>query len=316
MKPAVELDHGMYLIDTCYKGIPEYTGVYVVKGEKTALVESGATPGISRILAGLDFLGIHKEEIKYVIITHVHLDHGGGAGALAGELPEAKIVAHPRGARHLIDPARLVAAVKGLFSGNFEAVYGEVLPVPEERVLAPEDEFTLDLGGRQLVFYHTPGHARHHLCIYDSLSKGIFSGDALGIRFPFLSRLLGHDYPFPITAPTEFDPDDYLATLDRIAGLELQYVYFTHFGPAREPYRLIKHGREMAEAFAGIGRRIHETRGTLPELEAKLWEFIKADLLKRGLDEKILSSANLDVYDLKLSARGLAHFFSAKKRER
>ncbi|RJQ25213.1 MAG: MBL fold metallo-hydrolase [Peptococcaceae bacterium] len=315
MKPAVELEHGIYLIDTCYKGIPEYTGVYVVKGEKMALVESGATPGISRILAGLDYLGIRKEEIKYVAITHVHLDHGGGAGALAGELPEAKIVAHPRGAKHLIDPARLVAAVRELTGKNFEALYGEILPVPAERIFIPEDEFTLDLGGRRLVFYHTPGHARHHLCIYDSLSKGIFSGDVLGIRFPFLSRLLGHDYPFPITAPTEFDPDVSLDTMERIAALELQYIYFTHFGPALEPYRLIKHGREMIEAFAGIGRRIHEAGGTIPDLEAALWDFIKADLRKHGLDDKILSSANLDVYDLKLSARGLAHFFHARKRE-
>ena len=314
MRPAVELDHEIYLIDTLYKSIFEYTGVYLIKGEKIALVETGATPGIPNILAGLRFLGVQKEEVKYVIITHVHLDHGGGIGILIKELPEAKVIVHPRGAKHIINPSRLVTAVKGLAEENFDKYYGEVLPVPEERIFTVGDEFTLNLGGgRELVFYYTSGHARHHLCIYDIVSKGIFIGDALGIRFPFLSKLLGYDYPFPITAPTEYDPVAYFTTLDKISKLELQYIYFTHFGCASNPYQTIKYGREMVETFTDIGRQVHNAEGTIQDIEIKLRDFIKADLSRRGLDDKILSSVNLDVYDLKMSARGLAHYFGIKQ---
>ena len=313
MKPILELDNEIYLIDTFYKGIPEYTGVYLIKGKELALVETGAAPGVSNILTGLRFLGIQREEIKYIIITHVHLDHGGGAGVLVKELPEAKVIVHPRGAKHIINPSYLIAAVRRVMGENFDKYHGEVLAVPEDRVLTANDEYTLNLGnGRELIFYHTPGHAWHHLCIYDAISKGIFSGDILGMRFPFLSRLLGYDYPLPITAPTDFDPVAYFATIDKINKLELQYVYFTHFGRAFNPYQLIKHGHEMTKAFIDIGRQVHDTGGMLQDIEAKLWNFIKTDLSKRGLDDKIISSINFDAYDLNMSAQGLAHYFGRK----
>lgn len=305
----VDLGAGIYQIDVHYQGEAERDCVYLVKGQKNVLVESGHTPGVRYIYKALEELGLQKEDVDYLMVTHVHLDHAGAAGVLLREFPQARLFVHPRGVRHMVDPSRLVASARGVYQDRFEALFGEILPVPSDRVHAPEDGEKLDLGDRIFTFYHSPGHARHHMVIYDSLSKGVFAGDALGIRFSGLSRLLGRDYILPSTTPTEFDPEEMLATISRLASLGARRIFFTHFGPGDDVPAILSRNREMVEVMAKLGQEVFAAGGGVAELKEKLWELVGPEV--KGLDCSHPALRHLDA-DLELNAQGIIYYWSRR----
>ena len=219
--------------------------------------------------------------MKYIIVTHIHLDHSGGAGQLARELPESQIIVHPRGARHLIDPSRLVAGARQLYGERFDEYFGEILPVPAERIHTPEDGETLELEeGRSLTIYHTPGHARHHLVVNDPAGKGLFSGDAVGSCYPALSRLIERDYILP-SHPSEFDPPTFVETLERLRTLDARIFILLTSGELGSQ-SIFSRVRELVVTFAEIGRSILDSGAGLKRYEATLWIWCWASFRNTG----------------------------------
>jgi glyoxylase-like metal-dependent hydrolase (beta-lactamase superfamily II) len=219
----------MYLIDNRLFSIPKWGSVYVIDEEKKALIECGPTTSIPFVLGGLREIGVQPEAIDYLIVTHIHLDHSGGAGTLLRSLPNAQVIVHPKGARHLIHPERLVAAATATRGDEVIDMHGEVVPVPESRVKTVGDGETLSLGDKQtLTFIDTPGHAPHHICIHESRHGGIFTGDALALYNAACDILL------PFHPPTQFDLEQCLHTFEKLEGYSPKHIYYSHFGVSSE----------------------------------------------------------------------------------
>lgn len=208
---------------------------YLVRGgarsrDRYAFIECGtsvAVPGLKAVLAAR---GIGLDQIDYVIPTHVHLDHAGGAGMLLRDCPNARLVIHPRGARHMIDPSALIAGATAVYGpDDMAALYGEIVPVPAERVIEAADNFVLDFGGRELLFIDSPGHARHHFSVWDVQSRGWFTGDTFGLSYRQFDGPNG-PYLMPTTTPVQFEPEAWLATIGRYLAVDPQFMYLTHYG--------------------------------------------------------------------------------------
>ena len=212
------------VVDTRMWGHAEFTGVFVVSGERTALVEAGSKATAPAVLAELERLGV--DDVDWIVVTHVHLDHAGGAGPLAAAFPRARVAVHPRGAPHLAAPEKLWSSVGRVYGpAEMERLWGGVDPVPAERIHALDDGDAVDLGGRRLVAVETPGHASHHHALLDDATGAAFVGDALGVRLPDLGVVR------PATAPPEVDVPAALASIERIRARRPQTLWFSHFGP-------------------------------------------------------------------------------------
>lgn len=308
MPVITNLGGGIYQIDVCDQE-PERTACYLILADKIALIETGPAPGTVHIKDALKKLGIQREEVDYIIVTHIHLDHAGGAGVMARDLPRAKVFVHPRGARHLIDPARLAAGARAIYGESFDRLFGAVLPVPGERVCTPADGEILDLGGgRVLTFYHTPGHARHHIIIHDPASRGVFSGDTLGVRFQALSRLVGSDIILLSTPPPEFDPAGMIKTLDRAAGLDLDYIYFAHYGRAGGVSAILAYLKDQLHAFEALGRRLLVSGGGAGEIERAIRDMVMDQVAIYGLKDSEHPAIKFMELDIRLNAAGINHY--------
>lgn len=219
-----------HLVDTHYLH-PEQAGAWLLEHNgRAAFVECNTSLAVPRLLAALEARGLAREAVDLVFVTHVHLDHAGGAGALLQALPLAKLVVHPAGAKHMIDPGRLIAGATAVYGPErMAALYGEILPVPAERVVAPEDGQVLELAGRPLHALHTPGHAWHHLAVHDPTHQAVFTGDVFGLAYRALATPQG-PFLFPTTAPTQFDHDAMLASIARVEALAPRWLMLTHYG--------------------------------------------------------------------------------------
>jgi glyoxylase-like metal-dependent hydrolase (beta-lactamase superfamily II) len=220
-----EVAKGIFSIDDNLYSIPEAGSVYLIAGEKKVLVDTGPATSGQTVIDGIRETGFKPEEIDYIIITHIHLDHSGGAGSILKYTPRAKVVAHQKAIRHLIDPSKLVRSAIEAEGQEFVMGNGEVLPIPEQSLIAANDGDILELGdGQVLTLLACPGHAPHELCIIDSRSRGVFVGDAVG------HYLDGTDVMVPVTPPPSFDLDLYIATLNRLMSLPVDKIFFAHSG--------------------------------------------------------------------------------------
>lgn len=220
-------------VDAPYEGRPDVVATYLLRvGDAVAIVETATRHAVPGLLAALAEEGLRPEQVRYVIVTHAHLDHAGGAGLLMQHLPEALLLTHPKAAPHLIDPTRIVAGATAVYGAErFAAMYGAIVPVPAARVRAMADEETLTLGDHVLRFLHTRGHANHHVCVLDEAERGVFTGDSFGILYPYLQR--NGPLVFPTTSPTDFDAAAAHATVDRIVATGAERVWPTHQGEHR-----------------------------------------------------------------------------------
>ena len=219
---------------------------YFLDDEMPVLIDPGSGTAAVELLASAGGLGIDLQKLSYIIPTHIHLDHGGGAGYLAQHLPKPKVVLHPRGAVHLIDTSVLLRGARLIFGQNFEQSLGTVVPIPRERVHVAGDGEVIRLGKRELKIVFSPGHAVHHIALFDSLTKGLFCGDALG----FLAESMP-DVPFPVGL-SPFDPRAYVETIGKLAALHPKVVFYAHHGPRMEVDQLIGKVKEICLAFDDI----------------------------------------------------------------
>ncbi len=246
------LGWGITQIETGYIR-PGLAACYLLEqGDTAVLIETGTVHTVDTILALLSERGIAKEQLSYVIATHVHLDHAGGVGALMQALPKAKLVVHPRGARHMIDPGKLRAGAMAVYGEDtFRKLYGELVPVDEERVIEAGDGFELSVDGRPLRFLDTPGHARHHLCVYDKRSDGIFSGDTFGIAYREFENANG-PFIFPTSTPVQFDPEMLKDSIRRLMRLKPKRFFLTHYGQVEMPERLVESLLQQIDDYVEI----------------------------------------------------------------
>lgn len=225
-----ELDFGITCIDADYIR-PGLACFYLMEESgECAVIETGTSRSFGNLCRLLEDRGILPEQVRYVIPTHVHLDHAGGAGTMMAAFPEARLLIHPRGASHMADPQRLIESSEGVYGlQRFRELYGEITPIDSRRMVIMEDGDTVELGGRKLHVRHTRGHANHHFCLWDETSSGWFSGDMFGISYPWF-RFAGGDYMLPATTPTQFDPQAYIASLELLASYQPLRIYLTHYG--------------------------------------------------------------------------------------
>jgi len=249
-----DLPHGITTIDTGYFRPGFDASHLLVEKGQAAFVDVGTAFSVPRLLQVLADKGIAREAVRYVMVTHVHLDHAGGAGTLLRLLPNAQLVVHPRGAPHLIDPTKLIAGAIAVYGeARFRELYGEIVPVAAERVVEAPDNFELDLAGRPLVFLDTPGHARHHYCIYDAASRGMFSGDTFGLSYREFDSDQG-PFIFPTTTPVQFDPQALHASIDRLLSFNPMCFYLTHYGVVDMAPHLADGLHTMIDSFVGLAR--------------------------------------------------------------
>ena len=285
------------VIDSMYIR-PRFAAVFLhEEGDDVAIIETGTARSLPLVMAGLEAKGIARERVRYVIVSHAHLDHAGGAAALLEILPNAKLVAHPRAARHLIDPAKLEASARQVYGDEaFERLYGRLLPVAAERVIQPEDETSIPFGAGEFRFLHTRGHAKHHFCILDTAADAIFTGDAFGLAYPELQDPAV--FIFPSTSPTDFEGEEALASVDRVANTGAGRAMLTHFGELRR----------IGEARTQLRGQIEFSMEIAAAARSMAEETRRAYLLDRlhGRFGEILAKAPFIEKDLGLNADGLA----------
>ncbi len=247
-----DLEHGITCIETYYTR-PELASCYlIVEGDEAALIDTGTAHTTPLILELLERKGIAREQLRYVVPTHVHLDHAGGTGQLMQALPEARLIVHPRGARHMIEPSKLEAGVRAVYGDEiFVRDYDHLLPVPAQRVTEAPDGFRFHLGQRELRCIDTPGHAKHHFCVWDERSRGLFTGDTFGISYRDFDTGQG-PFMFLPSTPVQFDPQAWHRTLDRLLELQPRHAYLTHYCEVEHPERLAPALHALIDAYVEI----------------------------------------------------------------
>jgi len=257
-----ELRDGLWMIDVEEFGVPGYGAVYLIVGDGVALVETGTSHAVPHVREGLAAAGVRPRDVRYMLVTHVHLDHAGATGHLAREFTGAQIVVHPRGAHHLAAPERLLASVRSATGENADA-YGTLIPVPEGRIVAAEDDRAFSLGARRIRAIHAPGHAPHHMCFWVEPEGWLFTGDAAGIwrRGAFA----------PTTPPPSFDLEHALAALHRLSGFKPREVCYTHFGLAERPGEALgSYAQFLTDWVERVGRELADVGGDEDEAVHRL----------------------------------------------
>ncbi len=258
LPPTQDLGHGITLIDSGMHR-PGLAACYMmVSGEEAAFIETGTTHSVPGMLKALAAAGLTTEQVRYVIPTHVHLDHAGGVGLLMRECPNAELAIHPRGAAHMIDPAKLYAGATAVYGeATMQRVYGEIPPVDKDRVVVREDGSSLSFGdGRNLMFLDTPGHARHHFCVYDETSNGFFTGDTFGLSYREFDTDNG-PFIMATTTPVQFDPEAWMNSLDRMLGYEPAVMYLTHYGKVEDVPALAARLKKDIQYHVSVARECH-----------------------------------------------------------
>ena len=307
--------HGIFAIDTEYLYPGHAAAHLIVDSGRAAFVDVGTNDSVPYLLAALAELGIAREAVDYLLLTHVHLDHAGGAGALMRELPNARAVLHPRGAPHMIDPARLIAGSKAVYGEErFGRLYGELLPIPATRVQVVQDGERVRLGGRELQLLHTPGHAAHHYVVVDAAHDSIFSGDTFGISYRALDTAAG---PFitPATVPTQFDPEQHLASVDRMLGFHPESIYLMHFSRVTGVPRLGEMLKAQIREFVRIARAHADDADPHPGIRTAMLAHWVSLLRLQG---SALTPAAIEQAlhgDLELNTQGLIAWLQREKRQ-
>jgi glyoxylase-like metal-dependent hydrolase (beta-lactamase superfamily II) len=301
-----KLDHGISLIDAKYL-YPGVVAVYLLQqDDQLAIIETGTANSAANILAVIKSHGFSTDNVNYIIPTHVHLDHAGGAGELMQHCSNAQLVIHPYGARHMIDPSKLIAGTIAVYGEEkFQELYGELKPIDASRVIEAPDNFELMLGQRRLRFLDTPGHARHHFCIYDEGSEGIFTGDTFGLCYQELTTEAG-PFIFPTTTPIQFDPPALLQSIDRLMALKPKQMYLTHFGNIEPTDTVVNQLKKRIHHFTQIAlAEMHTNGDRLQNIEHRLREYLLAELATMQCHQPVEFCEAFLANDISLNAQGL-----------
>ena len=303
------LGHGIHAVDTGFHR-DQFDAAYLLVHEgRAAFIDSGTNLGVPRLLTSLQALGLSPEAVDFVIPTHVHLDHAGGCGLLMQALPRAQLWVHPRGARHMIDPTALWQGAMAVYGqAEMERSYGELVAVPAHRVHPTQDGMTLDLAGRALYVADTPGHARHHHCIWDATSRGWFTGDTFGLSYRELDTAQGA-YILPTSTPVQFDPPALQASIERLLSFQPECMYLTHYGRVGSGGGVPRLGRMLLNLLAemtALGRSLQHAADRHEALKRGQLAIFSRSLQAHGCSLSDAQLAALLSIDLELNAQGMA----------
>jgi len=300
-----DFDDGVSAVDTHYVRPRLDASHLIVHRGRAAFVDTGTALALPHLLAALEAKGIAREAVDWVLLTHVHLDHAGGAGTLLEVLPNARVAVHPRGAPHLIDPTRLVAATREVYGeAAFLRRYGEVRPIPAARVVVTRDGAEHALAGRVLEFLHTPGHALHHQAIHDRAAAIVFAGDTFGVSYRDFD-VAGREFIMPATTPSQFDPDQLHASIERIVGLQPRAVYLTHYSRVRDIARLARDLHQALRDYVAIAYKHANDPARARHLQDEIFAYHSRALDAHGYAGTVGERHALLDEDVALNVQGL-----------
>jgi len=299
-----ELEYGITCIDTGY----QRTGLaccYLLEADgEFALIDTGTAHTAPVIMSILENNSIAKEQIRYIIPTHVHLDHAGGAGQLMAQLPQAELIIHPYGARHMIDPAKLQAGATAVYGeAAFSLHFDTLLAIPESRVMEMEDGMQINLKGRILTLIDTPGHARHHLTVWDERSSGLFTGDVFGNGYPEIVTREGR-YLIPVTSPVQLDPPAWHQSIDKLLSFNPERVYLTHYGLLESPQEQSGQLHRDLDAYVEIAQSL-SSDNRYENLLEQIANYHIDSLQTLGCNLPVQEIKRLIDADIELCAQGL-----------
>ena len=300
------LSHGVHAIDTGFHRDVFDAAYLVVENGRAAFIDTGTNFAVPRLLGALQALGLGVEAVDWVIPTHVHLDHAGGVGLLMQHLPNAKLLVHPRGARHMIDPSKLWAGAMAVYGEEeMQRSYGQLLPVPEARVMHSRDDQVITLAGRPLKLIDTPGHARHHHCIWDETSRGWFTGDTFGLSYREFDTDKGA-WIIPTSTPVQFEPELLQASVQRLLAAGPVCMYLTHYGRVADVPRLGGLLLGLLDQMVALGRRLQHAPNRHQALKDGQLAIFSASLAAHGCTQSAADVEQLLTMDLELNAQGMA----------
>jgi len=302
------LDDGIIAVDTEYARPIQDASHLVVEAGRAAFVDTGTNDSVPLLLDALAREDLDVGDVDYVFLTHVHLDHAGGAGLLMQHLPNARCVIHPRGAPHMIDPARLVAGTIGVYGeARTREMYGDIVPIDAKRVDIAGDTDWFSLSGRDMQTLHTEGHARHHYCLNDPASRGVFTGDSFGISYRELDTARG-EFIYPSSTPASFDPEEAHKAVDRIMACEPRQLYLTHYSRVRDLDRLADDMHSGIDAYAAMAMEHRDAPDRGVALERAMDDYLTTRLIDHGYTgDRAQIRAVLDI-DIVLNAQGLVSY--------
>ena len=298
---------GISVIDSEYYS-KDFAAIYLLKQKnKVAIIETGTNYSVPLVKGALANIGLSFSDVSYIIPTHVHLDHAGGAGLLMKQCQNATLVVHPRGARHLIDPSKLVAGAKAVYGEEkFIEYYGEIIPIDSHRVIEADDNFILDFEGRELKFIDTPGHAKHHFCIWDKDTKSMFTGDTFGISYRDLD-MDSEVYIFPSTSPVQFDPDALIKSINRIMEFRPERVCLTHFSAIRPTQEIADQLIDGIHFVSNLTKKYISHKDAESIIFNEMMSYFLNGLGKIGNQDKDYCSERIEL-DVKINTQGLIYW--------
>lgn len=301
----LRLDDGIAAIDTEYMRPNMDASHLIIEGGRAAFVDTGVNSGVPMLLDALRQSDLDPADVDYVFLTHVHLDHAGGAGLLMQQLPNARCVLHPRGAPHMIDPSKLIAGTEAVYGKEqAHAMYGSIEPIDADRVVVADDEQRFELNGREFQALYTEGHARHHYVLNDPASRGVFTGDSFGISYRDLDTAAG-PFIYPTTTPIDFDPGAAHAAIDRIMACEPEHVYLTHYSRVADLDRLADDMHNDIDAFVTLAESVEESKDRLSSIEAGMFAHWWTRLRDHGYEGSREDAFDIVEMDVKLNSMGL-----------
>jgi glyoxylase-like metal-dependent hydrolase (beta-lactamase superfamily II) len=299
------LGPGLWAIDTGFQRARFDAAYLVAEAGAAAFIDTGPNLAVPRMLQALEDARVSRDEVTWVILTHVHLDHAGGAGLLIQSLPNAQLLVHPRGARHIADPSKLLAGVKAVYGAEVAARdYGELKAVPVQRIVHALDDMVLAVGRRSFRIAETPGHASHHICIWDELSRGWFSGDTLGVSYPEFIFDRGR-YAIASTTPTQFDPDALCRSIERLMAPKPDVAYITHYGVIRDVASQASQVASQARAMTAIAMAAASQTEPARYLRCELEALYRTGLAQASGHTEVREYLDLLAGDIELNALGL-----------
>jgi len=298
---------GISVIDSGYFS-KDFAAIYLLRqGNEVAIIETGNKYSATNVQKTLKMDGLSFSDVAYIIPTHVHLDHAGGAGELMNRCQNAQLIVHPRGARHMINPSKLIEGAMAVYGEeNFNKLYGEIIPIDSSRVIEADDNFILDFEGRELKFIDTPGHARHHFCVWDKQTESMFTGDTFGISYRDLDKE-NEVYIFPSTSPVQFDPEALIKSIYKIMEYKPQRVCLTHFAAIKPTQKVVDQLIDGIHFVSNLAKKYATENDAELIIQDEMMSYFLKGIEKIGNDELEFCRDRLKL-DVEINTQGLIYW--------
>ena len=298
---------GISVIDSGYFS-KDFAAIYILRqGNEVVIIETGNKYSATNVQKALEMDGLSFSDVAYIIPTHVHLDHAGGAGELMNRCENAQLIVHPRGARHMIDPSKLIAGAMAVYGeANYKKLYGEIIPIDSSRVIEADDNFILDFEGRELKFIDTPGHARHHFCIWDEMTSSMFTGDTFGVSYREFDK--GNEvYIFPSTSPVQFDPEALIKSIEKLITYRPKRVCLTHFSAIDPTNKVVDQLIDGIHFVSSLAKEYASHKEAEEIIEDEMMSYFLKGIKKVGNDDLEFCRDRLKL-DVKINTQGLIYW--------